>query len=56
MLGVHIVGPHAAEMIQMAAVAVKMGAKKSDFDRTVALHPTMAEEMVTLKDPVRSLD
>ena len=54
-LGVHIVGPHAAEMIQMAAVAVKMGATKEDFDRTVALHPTMAEEMVTLKDPVRSL-
>ena len=54
-LGVHIVGPHAAEMIQMAAVAVKMGARKSDFDRTVALHPTMAEEMVTLRDPVRSL-
>ena len=54
-LGVHIVGPHAAEMIQMAAVAVKMGATKEDFDRTCALHPTMAEEMVTLKEPVRSL-
>ena len=54
-LGVHIVGPHAAEMIQMAAVAVKMGATKDDFDRTVALHPTMAEEMVTLKEPVRTL-
>ena len=55
-LGVTIVGPHAAEMIQMAAVAVKMGTTKEDFDATVALHPTMAEEMVTLKEPVRTLD
>ena len=54
-LGVHIVGPHAAEMIQMAAVAVKMGATKEDFDRTCALHPSMAEEIVTLKEPVRSI-
>lgn len=48
-LGIHIVGEAAAEMIQMAAVAVKMGARKADFDATVALHPTTAEELVTLK-------
>jgi glutathione reductase (NADPH) len=47
-LGVHIVGEAAAEMAQLAAIAVKMGAKKSDFDATVALHPTAAEELVTL--------
>jgi glutathione reductase (NADPH) len=52
-LGVHIVGPEAGEMIQMAAIAVRMGATKEDFDRTVAVHPTMAEELVTLKTPVR---
>ena len=55
-LGVHIVGPSAAEMIQFVGVAVKMGATKADFDRTCALHPTMAEEMVTLKEPVRRTD
>ena len=38
-LGVHIVGDGAAEMIQLAAIAVKMGATKEDFDRTVAVHP-----------------
>ena len=54
-LGVHIVGPQAAEMIQFVGVALKMGATKADFDRTCALHPTMAEEMVTLKSPVRVL-
>lgn len=48
-LGVHIVGPGAGEMIQLAGVAVKMGATKRDFDRTVAVHPTAAEELVTLK-------
>ncbi|MFD1704474.1 glutathione-disulfide reductase [Methylopila henanensis] len=48
-LGVHIVGEAAAEMIQLAAVAVKMGATKAQFDATVALHPTAAEELVTLR-------
>jgi glutathione reductase (NADPH) len=48
-IGIHVVGESAAEMIQMAAVAVKMGATKVDFDRTVALHPTSAEELVTLR-------
>ena len=41
-------------MIQLAAIAVKMGATKSDFDRTVAVHPTMAEELVTMRKPVRA--
>ena len=52
-LGCHIVGPAAGEMIQLAGVAVKMGATKEDFDRTVAVHPTAAEELVTMKEPVR---
>ena len=52
-LGCHIVAPEAGEMIQMAAIAVKMGATKEDFDRTVAVHPTMAEELVTMRTPVR---
>jgi len=51
-LGVHIVGPSAGEMIQLAGIAVKMGASKEDFDRTVAVHPTAAEELVTMRDPV----
>ena len=51
-LGVHIVGEAAAEMVQLAAIAVKMGATKSDFDATVALHPTAAEELVTLHNKV----
>ena len=48
-LGVHIVGEAAAEMIQLAGVALKMGATKADFDDTVALHPSAAEELVTLR-------
>ena len=47
-LGCHIVGEHAAEMIQCLAIAVKAGLKKKDFDATVALHPTIAEELVTM--------
>jgi len=53
-LGCHIVADHAGEMIQLAGIAVKMGATKEDFDRTVAVHPTMAEELVTMKEPVRT--
>lgn len=53
-LGCHIVAPAAGEMIQLAGIAVKMGATKEDFDRTVAVHPTMSEELVTMKSPVRS--
>jgi len=53
-LGCHIVAPHAGEMIQLVGIAVKMGSTKADFDRTVAVHPTMAEEMVTMRNPTRS--
>ncbi|MBK5928330.1 glutathione-disulfide reductase [Rhodobaculum claviforme] len=52
-LGCHIIADGAGEMIQLAAIAIKMGATKEDFDRTVAVHPTMAEELVTLRAPVR---
>jgi glutathione reductase (NADPH) len=48
-LGCHIFGWGAAEIIQMTAVAMRMGAKKSDFDATIALHPTAAEELVTMR-------
>ena len=50
-LGVHVVGHDAGEMIQLAGVALTMGATKADFDRTVAVHPTAAEELVTLRTP-----
>ena len=50
-LGCHIVGEAAAEMIQVLGIAVKMGATKADFDATMALHPTAAEELVTLRTP-----
>ncbi len=52
-LGCHIVAPEAGEMIQLAAIAIRMGATKEDFDRAVAVHPTMAEELVTMRKPVR---
>jgi glutathione reductase (NADPH) len=52
-LGCHIVADNAGEMIQMVGIAIKMGATKEDFDRTVAVHPTMAEEIVTIREPVR---
>ena len=52
-LGCHIVGPGAGELIQIVGIAVKMGATKEDFDRTVAVHPTMSEELVTMRKPVR---
>ena len=50
-VGVHMVGPDAAEIIQSLAVAVKIGATKAQFDQTVALHPTAAEEFVTMRTP-----
>ena len=53
-LGCHIVAEHAGEMIQLAAIAIKMGATKEDFDRTCAVHPTMSEELVTMSKPVRT--
>lgn len=49
-LGCHICGPDAAEMIQTVAIAVRMKATKADFDATMALHPTAAEELVTLRE------
>jgi len=52
-LGCHIVAHAAGEMIQLAGIAIKMGATKADFDRTVAVHPTMSEELVTLRNPTR---
>ena len=48
-VGCHIIGPGADEMLQGFAVAVKMGARKRDFDDTVAIHPTSAEELVTMR-------
>jgi glutathione reductase (NADPH) len=48
-VGCHIVGEGAAEMVQIAAIAVRMGATKADFDATMALHPTVAEELVTMR-------
>ena len=53
-LGCHIVAPEAGEMIQLAAIAIRMGATKEDFDRTCAVHPTMSEELVTMRKPTRT--
>ena len=50
-LGVHILGHDAGEIIQAVGIAVTMGATKADFDRTVALHPSAAEELVTMRTP-----
>jgi glutathione reductase (NADPH) len=50
-LGVHVIGPGAAEIIQMAAIPMGMNASKADFDRAIAMHPTAAEELVTFKKP-----
>jgi glutathione reductase (NADPH) len=50
-VGVHIVGDGAAEMVQVLGIAVKMKATKADFDATMALHPTAAEELVTMRTP-----
>ncbi|MGH8229908.1 MAG: glutathione-disulfide reductase, partial [Steroidobacteraceae bacterium] len=48
-VGVHVIGEGADEMLQGFAVAVRMGATKRDFDDTVAIHPTSAEELVTMR-------
>lgn len=50
-LGCHMLGPDAAEIMQGMAVALTAGATKKDFDRTIGIHPTMAEEFVTLRQP-----
>jgi glutathione reductase (NADPH) len=49
-LGCHLMGPDAAEMAQLLAIPLRMGAKKADFDATMALHPTAAEELVTMRE------
>jgi glutathione reductase (NADPH) len=54
-LGAHFVGPSASELVQLVAVAIKMGATKADFDATTALHPTLAEEIVTLGRPAERI-
>jgi glutathione reductase (NADPH) len=50
-LGAHMLGPDAGEIIQSLGVAITMGATKADFDRTMALHPSAAEEFVTMRTP-----
>lgn len=52
-LGCHIFGPEAGEMIQLAAIPIGMGATKAQFDATIAVHPTAAEELVTMRVPTR---
>lgn len=54
-LGVHVMGHGAGEMAQLLGIAVKMGATKADFDATVAVHPTAAEELVTMRQPTARL-
>jgi glutathione reductase (NADPH) len=49
-VGCHVLGADAAEIVQMAAIALKLGATKADFDATVALHPSVSEELVTLRE------
>ena len=49
LLGAHILGHEAGEMIQLLSIAIKMGATKADLDATMAVHPTAAEELVTMR-------
>jgi glutathione reductase (NADPH) len=49
-LGCHIMGPDAAEMAQLLAISIRLGARKADFDATMALHPSAAEELVTMRE------
>jgi len=51
-LGIHLCGKDAPEMMQGFAVALQAGAKKADFDRTIGIHPTSAEELVTMREPI----
>jgi glutathione reductase (NADPH) len=53
-IGCHLVGPDAGELIQLVGVAVKMRATKADFDATMAVHPTAAEELVTMREKAAS--
>ena len=52
-VGAHMVGPDAGEIIQGISVALKAGATKAQFDSTIGIHPTAAEEFVTMREPVR---
>lgn len=54
-LGCHIFGPEAGEMIQLVAIPMGMGATKADFDAAMAVHPTLAEELVTMRKPSRRI-
>jgi len=54
-VGAHIFGPEAGEMAQLVAIPMRMGALKRDFDATMAVHPTMAEELVTMRTPARRI-
>ncbi|MFL6629950.1 MAG: glutathione-disulfide reductase [Burkholderiaceae bacterium] len=54
-LGAQMLGPEAPEIVQSLAVAVTCGARKSDFDQTIAMHPTLAEEFMLMRTPVRRL-
>ncbi len=55
-VGAHILGHEAGEMIQMLAIAIKMGATKADLDATMAVHPTAGEELVTMRTPTRRVE
>jgi glutathione reductase (NADPH) len=52
-LGIHMIGTDAPEIVQSLAVALSIGATKRDFDRTIAVHPTAAEEFVLMREPSR---
>ena len=53
-VGLHVVGPEAGEIVQGFAVAIKAGLTKEQFDETVGIHPTAAEELVTMRTPVEA--
>jgi glutathione reductase (NADPH) len=55
-VGCHIVAPDASEMVQLAGIAVKMKATKADFDAVMAVHPTAAEELVTMREKAVSYE
>ncbi|MES0868710.1 glutathione-disulfide reductase [Pseudovibrio sp. SCP19] len=54
-LGIHIMGPDSGELIQIIGVTLTMGATKADYDRTIAVHPTAAEELVTMREPTERI-
>ena len=54
-LGVHMVGPDAAEIMQGISIALKAGATKAHFDSTIGIHPSSAEEFVTMRKPERTI-